>query len=63
MGSNVAKVVGEKHPVPMRFVGLADNYTDSGDPYELLQKYGLMPEDIASAARSAVEMKQKIYSG
>jgi transketolase len=42
----------------MRFVGLADTYTDSGDPGDLLIKYGMTAEDIVSAARAAVAMKQ-----
>jgi transketolase len=57
MGSNVARIVAGTHPVPMRFVGLADTYTDSGEPDDLLVKYGLTPQDIARAAREAVAAK------
>ena len=57
MGSNVARIVAETCPVPMRFVGLADVYTDSGDPDELLVKYGMTADDIVRAAREAVEAK------
>ncbi len=53
MGSNIARVVAMNHPVPMRFVGLADTYTDSGDPFDLLEKYHLTAKDIAAAAREA----------
>jgi transketolase len=41
----------------MRFVGLDDTYTDSGDPYDLLVKYGLTAQDIVAAAREAVAAK------
>ena len=58
MGSNIARIVSQTHPVPMRFVGLADTYTDSGDPDALLEKYGLTAQDIVSAAREAVAAKQ-----
>lgn len=58
MGSNVARVVAETHPVPMRFVGLADVYVDSAEPEELLDKYGLTARDIAAAAREAVAAKR-----
>ena len=54
MGSNVARIVAAHHPVPMRFVGLADTYVESADPEELLVKYHLTAEDIAAAARQAV---------
>jgi transketolase len=58
MGSNVARVVAENWPVPMRFVGLADVYAESADPWDLLEKYHLTAEDIAAAARAAVAAKR-----
>jgi transketolase len=58
MGSNIARVVAQTHPVPMRFVGLADTYTDSGDPYDLLEKYGVTAQDIVAAARQALAAKR-----
>jgi len=57
MGANVARIVASTHPVPMRFVGLDDTYTVSGEPEDLLAKYGMTAEDIASAARAAVAAK------
>jgi len=59
MGSNVARVVAEHCPVPMRFVGLADTYTDSGDPDDLLIKYGLTAKDIVRAGREVVKVKRE----
>lgn len=60
MGSNVARIIAEEHPVPMRFVGLADVYTESGDPWDLLRKYHLTADDIAEAAREAISVKQVV---
>jgi transketolase len=57
MGANVARIVAATHPVPMRFVGLADTYTESGEPDALLTKYGLTTQDIVFAAREAVAAK------
>lgn len=57
MGSNIARIVAQTYPVPMRFVGLADTYTDSGEPEELLEKYGLTAQDIIVAAREALAAK------
>jgi transketolase len=57
MGSNIARIVAAQHPVPMRFVGLADTYTDSGEPDDLLVKYGLTSQDIYTAAVEAVAAK------
>jgi transketolase len=41
----------------MRFVGLRDVYVESGDPWELVQKYNLTADDIVKAAREAVQAK------
>ncbi len=57
VGSNVARLVAETYPVPMRFVGLADTYADSAAPEALLKKYGLTAEDIAAAGREVVAAK------
>jgi transketolase len=54
LGAGVARVVAERHPVPMAFVGIRDRYAESGQPQELLEKYGLMPDDIVRAARRAL---------
>ncbi len=54
LGAAVARVVAERHPVPMAFVGIHDRYSESGRPQELLEKYGLMPDDIVRAAHRAM---------
>lgn len=57
MGSNVARIVASRHPVPMRFVGLADTYAESGTPEALLEKYGLTASDIVRAAEDVLEAR------
>jgi len=57
IGSNVARIVAETHAVPMRFIGLPDVYVESADPFDLLEKYHLTADDIASAAREVLEVK------
>lgn len=51
LGTAVAAAVASNAPVPMRFIGLDNQYAESGEPQELLRKYNLMPEDIAQAVR------------
>jgi transketolase len=58
VGSNIARIVTQTRPVPMRFVGLADTYTDSGEPDDLLEKYHLTANDIVAATREAVTAKK-----
>jgi transketolase len=60
VGSNVARVVAESTPVPMRFVGLQDVYVESGDPDDLLKKYNLTSEDIYTAAKEALAAKMGV---
>jgi transketolase len=58
MGSNIARVVAQGEPVPMRFVGLADTYVESADPEELLVKYHLTAADIVRACREVLQSKK-----
>ncbi len=57
MGSNVARIIAESCPVPMRFVGLADTYVESAEPDELLAKYHLTAQDIYKAALEVYNAK------
>jgi transketolase len=50
LGSAVARVVAQTHPAPMEFVGMHNTYAESGDPQDLLRKYGMMPYNIVEAA-------------
>ena len=59
MGSNIARIVSEACPVPMRFIGLADVYVESADPYELLEKYHLTAKDIVTAAAEVYAAKRE----
>ena len=58
LGAAVAQVVGEEHPVPMRFVGIRDTYLESGTVEELMAKYGFSTADVVRSAREAVRAKK-----
>lgn len=49
LGSAVAEVLAEDYPVPMRRVGMRDSFGESGEPGELLKKYGMTSEAIVEA--------------
>lgn len=57
LGAAVARAAAERHPVPMAFIGIHNTFAESGEPQELLEKYGLMPADIRKAAEKAVKRK------
>ena len=58
LGVRVAQVAAETHPCPMEFVGIHDTYAESGQPDELLEKYGLVARDVAAAARAVLKRKR-----
>jgi transketolase len=58
LGVRVAQVVAETNPCPMEFVGLHDRYAESGQPDELLDKYGLVARDVAAAVRKVLARKR-----
>ncbi len=57
LGSAVAEVLVEKHPVPMRRVGVEDKFGRSGKPAELLEIYGLTAKNIVAKAKEAIAAK------
>ncbi|MDR1942341.1 MAG: transketolase family protein, partial [Endomicrobium sp.] len=40
-GSAIAEVVVRNNPVPMEFVGVNDRFGESGEPFDLIAKFGL----------------------
>ncbi len=53
-GSAVAEFLSQKHSVPMRLLGVADMFGQSGTPDELLSHYGLDAVHIKEAAQALV---------
>ena len=53
LGSAVAELLSEKHPCPLRRIGVQDMFGTSGDLDELLARFQL---DAASIARAAKEL-------
>ena len=54
MGSAVAECLAEHKPVPMRFVGVHDQFGQSGKPEELLKHYGMDKDAIIKAVKELV---------
>ncbi len=59
MGSAVAEVVVNNFPVPMAFVGMPDTFGESGQPGELLDKYGINVGSIVKKVKQVLERKQR----
>ena len=55
-GSAVAEFLAKKHPVPMRLLGVQDQFGQSGSPEELLAHYGLDAPHIKDAVRVLIHV-------
>lgn len=58
LGSAVAETLAENCPLPMKRIGIRDCFGESGDPDELLDKYGMSARHIAAAAREVIGRKR-----
>jgi transketolase len=57
LGSAVAEVLTENHPVPMKRIGIADEFGEVGDLDYLMQRFGLTAGHIAAHAKELVKRK------
>ncbi len=59
MGSRVAEILAEQHPVPIQFVGVHDRFGQSGSPQELIEEYGMGSSAIVAAVKRALARKRE----
>jgi transketolase len=57
LGSYVASYLVEHRPVPMRLVGMADIFGESGESDELMTKYGLTKDKVVEAAEEVIRRR------
>ena len=57
LGSAVAEVLVENHPVPMQRIGIRDVLNESGTNRELLDKFGMSYLNIMEAAKNVIARK------
>ena len=54
MGSAVAEFLAQNFPVPIEFVGVRDEFGQSGKPEELIEHYGMGVKDIKKAVEKVL---------
>ena len=59
LGGAVAEVLSQNHPVPLKIIGIDDRFGESGEPNQLLKKFGLTVEAITEAITHVIRMKGK----
>ncbi len=57
LGGAVAEHLTSTFPVPIERVGVTDTFGESGEPAEILEKYGLTRETIVDKAKRCLERK------
>ncbi len=57
LGSAVAECLVKNHPVPMDLVGMPDSFGESGEPGELMERYGMSAEQIVLKAKNVISKK------
>lgn len=58
LGGAVAEALAKEYPVPMEMVGMPDSFGESGEPRQLLEKYGMTADDIARAVEDVLKRKK-----
>jgi transketolase len=55
LGGAVAEVLAEELPTPIEFVGVHDQFGQSGTPNELIEHYGMGVSHIVAAVKKAAQ--------
>ncbi|MDH5442660.1 MAG: transketolase family protein [Candidatus Nomurabacteria bacterium] len=58
MGSTIAECLAKNNPVPMEFIGVHDQFGQSGTPDELIKHYGMDKDSIITAVKKVIERKK-----
>ena len=62
LGGAVAETLSKNFPVPQEFIGAHDHFGESGEPSELLEKFGMTSKHIVIAVKSAIKRKTNLNS-
>lgn len=56
LGGAVAELLAGEYPVPIEFIGVHDSFGESGQPEELIKKYGM---DVESIKRAVMKVSSR----
>ncbi|MBI3273704.1 MAG: transketolase family protein [Candidatus Colwellbacteria bacterium] len=57
MGSAVAEILAKNYPVPIEFIGVQNQFGQSGEPNELIEHYGMGVSHIKEAVKKVLKRK------
>ena len=58
LGSAIAECVSAHYPVPIEYIGVRDQFGQSGTPEELIAHYGMDEKDILTAVHKVILRKK-----
>jgi len=58
LGSAIAECLSRNYPVPQEYIGVQNRFGESGDPAELIEKFGMGTETIKEAVKKVIERKK-----
>ncbi|TGE28215.1 transketolase family protein [Hymenobacter metallicola] len=59
LGDSIAQLLSREEPLPLEMVAVNDSFGESGTPDQLMEKYGLMENDIVAAVERVLARKAK----
>lgn len=59
LGGAVAELLSRRIPTPMEYVGVQDTFGESGEPDEIMNKYGLTADAVVESARRVLSRKKQ----
>lgn len=57
LGGAVSELLSRNFPVPQEFVGMSDQFGESGTPDELLEKFGMKAHNVVEAVKKVLSRK------
>ena len=61
LGGAVAELLAENYPVPMKRIGMQDEYGESGEGAELMEHFGLDAKHIKLAVHHVIETNKDLF--
>lgn len=58
LGSAISESLSQEYPVPQEFVGVNDTFGESGEGYDLLEKYGVSTKEIVKKVKKVIKRKR-----
>ena len=60
MGSAIAELLSQELPVPMKIMGVQDQFGKSGEPEELAERFGLSTRHLVQAAKELMHRRENL---